>query len=160
MQRLPQKSAPPSCERARGQPPFPWCSCSSPSSLGVGRGPGSTERREETETGSEWRDRKRETSASHLDGKIPPIPEIRMESPRQSMRLLGGSPGVSRLPSGLGGFNPDWPMRLREPLFAFALTRPFKRMVNTQKKVILSCFPKRWLPIWPQIAAFQGRRFK
>lgn len=52
---------------------------------GGGWGPGLTEQGEETGTGSLWRDRKRETSASHLDGKIPPILEIRMESPRQNM---------------------------------------------------------------------------
>lgn len=84
----PTKSSPSSCDRARGQPPFPWCSCSSPVPGGVGGGgwgPGLTEQGEETGTGSLWRDRKRETSASHLDGKIPPILEIRMESPRQNM---------------------------------------------------------------------------
>lgn len=37
MQRLPQKRTPSSCDRAQGQPPFPWCSCSSPCPLGVWR---------------------------------------------------------------------------------------------------------------------------
>lgn len=34
--------------------------------------------------GLEWRDRNRETSASNLDGKIPPIPQISVESPHPS----------------------------------------------------------------------------
>ena len=53
------------------------------------------------------RDRKRETSASHLDGKIPPIPEIRMESPRQSALAPPRLTICKWAPSGLVGFNPE-----------------------------------------------------
>lgn len=53
------------------------------------------------------RDRKRETSASHLDGKIPLILEIRTESPRQSTLAPPRLTICKQAPSGLVGFNPE-----------------------------------------------------
>lgn len=52
----------------------------------------------ETKTGSAQYDGKRRTSASHLDGKIPLILEIRTESPRQGALAPQGSPVISSLP--------------------------------------------------------------
>lgn len=53
------------------------------------------------------RQKKREPSASHLDGKIPPILEIRMESPRQSTLAPPRLTICMQAPSGLVGFNPE-----------------------------------------------------
>lgn len=73
----PTITATPSFDQTQRQPPFPWCSSSSPVPRGNGE-PGLTERGWETVSVTVGeQDRKRETSASHLDGKIPPILEIR-----------------------------------------------------------------------------------
>lgn len=78
----PTKSVPSSCGSALGGPPFPWCSCSSPVPGGWRRARFERTRRRRPKPGRR-NTTKKWTSASHLDGKIPLILEIRTESPRQ-----------------------------------------------------------------------------
>lgn len=86
--------SPASCDRAEGQLPFPWCSCSLPVPMGT---QDQVSWATATELGPDW---KRDICFSSR-WEIPLILQIRMESPSQNTLAPLRLTFVSRLPQAL-----------------------------------------------------------